>query len=170
MRGSDGRKTSGDKKEADVMTPKLHVALNVNNLEESIAFYRVRWGLEPVKVRRGYAKFDVAEPGVNLTLNENPVRGAGGLNHLGVQVGSAGAVAEIQKRWEERGLTIALEEKRTSCCHAVQDKAWVVDPNGYRWEVFVVLEDDPQEVAGPEAAACCVTGRPETVHLGGVCE
>jgi len=46
----------------------------------------------------------------------------------------------------------------------------VVDPNGFRWEVFVVLEDDPQEVAGPEAAACCVTGRPETVQLGGVCE
>ena len=55
------------------MTPKLHVALNVNNLEESLEFYQALWGVEPVKVRRGYAKFDVAEPGVNLTLNENPV-------------------------------------------------------------------------------------------------
>jgi len=152
------------------MTPKLHVALNVNNLEESLAFYRALWGVEPVKVRRGYAKFDVAEPGVNLTLNENPVREAGGLNHLGVQVGSTEAVTEMQKRWEERGLKIALEEKQTACCYAVQDKAWVVDPNGYRWEVFVVLEDNLPEVAEPKAAACCVTGQPEMVQIGGGCK
>ena len=36
----------------------------------------------------GYAKFDLDEPGVNLTLNERPVKEAGGLNHLGIQVGS----------------------------------------------------------------------------------
>jgi catechol 2,3-dioxygenase-like lactoylglutathione lyase family enzyme len=94
------------------MTPKLHVALNVNNLEESLAFYRALWGVEPVKVRRGYAKFDVAEPSVNLTLNENPVREAGGINHMGVQVGSREAVTEMQRGWEERGLTIALEENQ----------------------------------------------------------
>src|SRR5262245_27790387 len=152
------------------MTPKLHLALNVNNLEESLAFYRALWGVEPVKVRRGYAKFDVAEPGVNLTLNENPVKEAGGLNHLGVQVDSTEAVTEMQKRWEERGLKIALEEKQTSCCYAVQDKAWVVDPNGYRWEVFVVLEDNLPEVAEAEAAACCVTGRPDLVQLERACE
>jgi catechol 2,3-dioxygenase-like lactoylglutathione lyase family enzyme len=154
------------KKETNVMTPKMHVALNVNNLEESLAFYRALWGVEPVKVRRGYAKFDVAEPGVNLTLNENPVREAGGLNHLGVQVGSAEAVTEMQKRWEERGLTIALEEKQTSCCYAIQDKAWVVDPNGYRWEVFVVLEDNLPEVSEPTVAACCVPPQPEMVRMG----
>ena len=52
------------------MSPKIHVALNVNNLEESLKFYRSRWGIEPAKVRTGYAQFDVAEPPVNLTLNE----------------------------------------------------------------------------------------------------
>lgn len=150
------------------MTPKLHVALNVNNLEESLAFYRALWGVEPVKVRRGYAKFDVAEPGVNLTLNENPVREAGGINHLGVQVGSSEAVAEMQTRWEGRGLTIALEEKRTSCCYAVQDKTWVIDPNGYRWEVFVVLEDNLPEGDELSTAACCAVGQPEIVQMGGL--
>ncbi len=152
------------------MTPKLHVALNVNNLDESLAFYRALWGAEPVKLRRGYAKFDLAEPSVNLTLNENPVREAGGINHLGVQVGSAEAVTEMRKRLEERGLKIILEEKQTACCYAVQDKVWVSDPNGYRWEVFVVLEDHLPEVAEPKAAACCATGQPEMVQLGGACK
>ncbi len=64
------------------MRPKLHVALNVNSLEESLAFYRALWGVEPVKVRRGYAKFDLAEPSVNLTLNERPVKEVGGINHM----------------------------------------------------------------------------------------
>ena len=59
------------------MTPKVHIALNVNNLQESLTFYRALWGVEPVKLRTGYAKFDIAEPAVNLTLNENPVKGLG---------------------------------------------------------------------------------------------
>ncbi len=150
------------------MTPKLHVALNVNNLEDSLAFYRALWGAEPVKLRRGYAKFDLAEPSVNLTLNENPVREAGGINHLGIQVGSTEAMTEMRERLEERGLEIALEEKQTSCCYAIQDKVWVVDPNGYHWEVFVVLEDNLPEVSEPKAAACCVTGQPEMARLGGL--
>ena len=85
------------------MTPKLHVALNVNNLEESLAFYRALWGVEPVKLRTGYAKFDLAEPSVNLTLNQHPVKEAGGINHLGIQVGSTEEVLEMRKRLQARG-------------------------------------------------------------------
>jgi catechol 2,3-dioxygenase-like lactoylglutathione lyase family enzyme len=150
------------------MTPKLHLALNVNNLEESLVFYRALWGAEPVKLRRGYAKFDLSEPSVNLTLNENPVRESGGLNHMGIQVGSTEAVTEMRKRLEDRGLKIALEEKQTACCYAVQDKVWVVDPNGYRWEVFVVLEDNLPEVSEPKAAACCTSDVGTVVQLGGL--
>jgi len=150
------------------MTPKIHVALNVNNLDESLAFYRAFWGIEPVRVRRGYAKFDVAEPGVNLTLNENPVRESGGLNHLGIQVGSTDTVMEMRQRLEERGLKIALEERQTDCCYAIQDKIWVSDPNGYRWEVFVVLEDQLPEKSEVVATACCAPSTPAMVQLGGV--
>ncbi|MDX2032852.1 MAG: ArsI/CadI family heavy metal resistance metalloenzyme [Blastocatellia bacterium] len=150
------------------MTPKIHVALNVNNLEESLAFYRALWGIEPVKVRRGYAKFDVSEPGVNLTLNENPVRESGGINHLGIQVGSTEVVKEMKQRLEERGLKILLEETGTNCCYAIQDKVWVSDPNGFRWEVFVVLEDNLPEVANAGAGACCAPSAAATpVRIGG---
>lgn len=149
------------------MTPKIHVALNVNNLGESIAFYRALWGAEPVKVRTGYAKFDVAAPAVNLTLNENPVRELGGINHFGIQVGDSETVWKMQQRLEARGLKIALEERQTDCCYAIQDKVWVTDPNGYRWEVFVVLEDNLPEQATSPPAACCVAGPDALVQLGG---
>lgn len=153
------------------MTPKIHVALNVNNLEESLKFYRALWGIEPAKVRIGYAKFDVAEPPVNLTLNENPAKlehGSGGVNHLGIQVGSTETVLAMRERLVERGLPIALEETNTTCCFAVQDKIWVVDPNGYRWEVFVVHQDNLPQEAEPAVSACCTIGQPEMVKIGGV--
>jgi catechol 2,3-dioxygenase-like lactoylglutathione lyase family enzyme len=148
------------------MLPKLHVALNVNNLEESLAFYRALLGLEPVKVRRGYAKFDSAEPGVNLTLNERRVSELGGLNHLGIQVGSTEEVLRMRERWQAGGL-VTEDEMQTNCCYAIQDKVWVTDPNGYRWEVFVVLEDQLPEVQGQASACCASDAGPQLVKLGG---
>lgn len=137
------------------MLPKLHVALNVNNLEESLAFYRSMLGIEPVKVRRGYAKFDSTTPNVNLTLNENPVRENGGLNHLGIQVDSTDEVLRLREQWQSRGLATE-DEMQTNCCYAIQDKVWVRDPNGYRWEAFVVLEDQLPEQT-EKSSACCVS-------------
>lgn len=137
------------------MKPKLHVALNVNNLAESLAFYKAFWGAEPVKVRTGYAKFDLDEPGVNLTLNERPVKEAGGLNHLGIQVGSTDDVLATKLRWKAAGL-LTEDEMQTNCCYAIQDKVWATDPNGYRWEVFVVLKDQlPETATNVQATACC---------------
>lgn len=133
------------------MTPKVHIALNVNNLQESLAFYRALWGTEPVKLRTGYAKFDIAEPAVNLTLNENPVKGLGALNHLGIQVESSEAVLAMRDRLQARGL-LTKDEMQTNCCYAIQDKIWLTDPNGYQWEVFVVLQDQL-----PETTMCCDT-------------
>jgi catechol 2,3-dioxygenase-like lactoylglutathione lyase family enzyme len=132
---------------------KLHVALNVNDLAESLAFYRALFNTEPVKVRTGYAKFDLEEPGVNLTLNERPVKEAGGLNHLGIQVSSSDEVLTLKARWQAAGLT-TLDELQTNCCYAIQDKVWATDPNGYRWEAFVVLQDHLPELQ-PAATACC---------------
>lgn len=142
------------------MTPKVHIALNVNNLQESLAFYRALWGTEPVKLRTGYAKFDLTEPAVNLTLNENPVQSLGALNHLGIQVGSTEAVLAMRERLQERGL-LTEDEMQTNCCYAIQDKIWMTDPNGYKWEVFVVLQDQL-----PETTMCCDTSA--VVNIGGL--
>jgi len=138
---------------------KVHVALNTPRFEESVRFYRTFLGLEPVKLKPGYAKFDVAEPGLNLTLNASPDRGVGALNHLGIQVQSTAAVREAAERLKAEGLA-TFEEENTDCCYALQDKVWVTDPNGYKWEVFVVKVGDTSvassSVAGPSVdSSCC---------------
>ena len=143
---------------------KVHVALNTPRFDESVRFYRTFLGLEPVKLKPGYAKFDVAEPGLNLTLNasnriDSPVAGA--LNHLGIQVASTEAVKEAAGRLKAEGLA-TFEEENTDCCYALQDKVWVTDPNGYRWEVFVVKVGDTSTAASstaasPTADACCAS-------------
>ena len=116
---------------------KAHLALNTPHFEESVRFYRAFLGLEPVKLKPGYAKFDVAEPPLNLTLNASTTSCLGALNHLGIQVASTAAVEEAKRRLEAAGLA-TWEERNADCCYALQDKIWVTDPNGYRWEVFVV--------------------------------
>src|SRR5580704_8538343 len=63
---------------------KAHVAIHVHDVAASIEFYRKLFGIEPCKVRVGYAKFDVANPPLNLTLNERPEAGQGALSHLGI--------------------------------------------------------------------------------------
>ena len=35
-----------------------------------------------------------------------------------------------------------FEEQDTDCCYALQDKVWVSDPDGNRWEIFVVKVAD----------------------------
>lgn len=125
----------------DVTTLKAHLALYVTDVEKSIEFYRRMLGIEPAKVRRGYAKFDVRQPPLNLTLNENPAAaGRGAVSHLGIQVASTADVLTLRGRWQAAGLK-TFDEMQTNCCYAVQDKTWVTDPDGYEWEAFVVLED-----------------------------
>ena len=138
-----------------VQTLKAHLALNVRNVERSVDFYRRMLGLEPSKVRKGYAKFDVQNPPLNLTLNEVPNVQRGAISHLGIQVASTGDVLAMREQWLENGL-VTRDEMQTNCCYAIQDKTWVHDPDGNEWEVFVVLEDNLAETT-----MCCVAGAAE---------
>jgi catechol 2,3-dioxygenase-like lactoylglutathione lyase family enzyme len=132
---------------------KPHISINVRNVESSIDFYRRMLGIEPSKVRTGYAKFDVASPALNLALNEVPdLASRGALSHLGIQVGSTDDVLAMRTRWADAGL-ITRDELKTNCCYATQDKTWVRDPDGNEWEAFVVLVDDLPEAT--VAGSCC---------------
>ena len=133
---------------------KAHLALNVSDVTESIDFYRKLFGIEPSKVRTGYAKFDVQNPPLNFTLNQGSVPTRGALSHLGIQVRSTEDVLATRQKWNEAGL-LTRDEMQTNCCYATQDKTWVRDPDGNEWEVFVVLEDNLPETAA--AAGCCGT-------------
>lgn len=134
-----------------VQTLKAHLALNVRDVERSLEFYRKMLGIEPSKVRTGYAKFDVQNPPLNLTLNQVPFKERGALSHLGIQVASTDDVLVMRGRWAEAGL-VPRDEMQTNCCYALQDKTWVHDPDGNEWEVFVVLEDNLQQTSN-----CCGT-------------
>ncbi|MEM9292463.1 MAG: ArsI/CadI family heavy metal resistance metalloenzyme [Acidobacteriota bacterium] len=139
------------------MALKTHLALNTPDFAKSLAFYRAFFGQEPVKQREGYAKFDLAEPGLNLTLNavDQPLAqdGPGGINHLGIQVSSTAEVKAAAERLSSAGLA-TWEENDTDCCYALQDKVWVRDPDGNGWEIFVVKVADIG--AGLEDSAACV--------------
>jgi catechol 2,3-dioxygenase-like lactoylglutathione lyase family enzyme len=136
-----------------VQTLKAHVAIHVKDVAASIDFYRKLFGIEPSKVRTGYAKFDVANPPLNFTLNEDAGAGRGALSHLGIQVRSTSDVLTVRRNWEEKGL-VPRDEMQTECCYAVQDKAWVRDPDGNEWEVFAVLQDNLPEKPAAEKSCC----------------
>jgi catechol 2,3-dioxygenase-like lactoylglutathione lyase family enzyme len=144
-------------KSADVKTLKAHLAINVRDVETSITFYRKLFGIEPSKVRSGYAKFDVQNPPLNFSLNQGAVKEAGALSHMGIQVASTEDVFAIRKAWAEAGL-FTRDEMQTDCCYATQDKTWVRDPDGNEWEAFVVLKDNLPEKQSPESDACCAPG------------
>ena len=128
---------------------KAHLALNVRSVERSVEFYRRMFGLEPAKVRPGYAKFDVRNPPLNLTLNEVPFTDSGALSHLGIQLATTEDVLSMRRNWLDAGLD-TRDEMATNCCYALQNKTWVRDPDGNEWEAFVILEDNL-----PATTICC---------------
>ena len=130
-------------------TGRVQLALNVSDLEASVAFYSAMFGVEPHKRRPGYANFAVTEPPLKLVLIETSegMRGAGttgALNHLGVEVSSVEEVTAARTRFTEAGLA-SFDENDTTCCYALQDKVGVHDPAGAPWEVYTVKDDNPAD-------------------------
>ncbi|WP_237446629.1 ArsI/CadI family heavy metal resistance metalloenzyme [Shimazuella alba] len=115
-------------------------------MDQSVPFYTNLFGMEPVKVKTGYAKFDLEQPALNFTLNEGGEI-SGGLNHLGIQVSSTEDVLKVKERLQQANLA-TFDEMNTNCCYARQDKIWVTSPDGHRWEVFTVHENVEENDAG----------------------
>jgi catechol 2,3-dioxygenase-like lactoylglutathione lyase family enzyme len=154
------------------MSPKVHIHLHVSDLAKSRAFYERFFGVAPVKVKPGYAKFLPEFGPVNLALSEGrPTPGAAGaVDHLGVQVDTTAIVMRELLRIKAAGLPVR-EEMGVDCCHANQDKFWVEDPDGVQWEVYHLnydLEDTPTPGSRSsglplvQATTCCAPG-------GGAC-
>ena len=145
---------------------KPHVSLNISNIDASVAFYEKVFGVAATKRRAGYAKFDLQEPALNLTMQEAP-RSSVNASHFGVQVASTEDVAAA---WSA-GLKTFTEEN-TTCCYAMQDKVWVEDPDGNMWEVFVVkgdaatMRDDPAKTAAACCAPSALPSQDKPVQLG----
>ncbi|MDQ3896472.1 MAG: VOC family protein [Actinomycetota bacterium] len=133
---------------------RVQLAINVGDLESAVAFYSKLLRMEPSKRRPGYANFAVDSPPLKLVLIEGEGE-PGSLNHLGIEVDSSCEVSGTASRFDALGLDTLVEDQ-VPCCYALQDKVWVTDPDGARWEVYTVLDESAVGTPGQQAAASTV--------------
>ena len=131
---------------------RVQLALNVDDLDASIAFYTKLFQTPPAKVRQDYANFAIADPPLKLVLFANAGE-PGTLNHVGVEVESTDEVAAVIARTRDLDMEQDVQEG-VSCCFAVQDKTWVKGPEN-DWEFYTVLADAPAMSCGTQDDACC---------------
>ena len=124
---------------------RVQLALNVADLDASIEFYTKLFGVEPAKIRDGYANFAIADPPLKLILFTG-MGEPGSLNHVGVEVESVEAVAAMIPRATDLGMDQEVQED-VSCCFAVQDKTWVKGPEN-DWEIYYVKGEAPAMACG----------------------
>src|SRR5262249_29296097 len=131
----------------------FHLSLNVSDLARSVDFYQHLFGKPAAKRRSDYAKFELEDPPLVLSLQPTGGSGGGALNHGGLRlVGSEGLV-ELQRRLELAGLR-SIREEGVECCYSRQTKFWIQDPDKTLWE-FYVLEGD-SDCAGDHVAPTTV--------------
>ncbi len=124
-------------------TTKFHVSLNTADIAASVNYYSKLFGVEPAKQTRDYAKFEIEEPPLVLSLIPGSQNVGGALNHLGIRLRDFEAMIAMQARLETAGIRTNREEG-VQCCHSQQTKFWVNDPNRVLWE-FYILHDDHEE-------------------------
>ena len=155
---------------------RFHFSLNVSDLPRSTAFMERVLGVAPAKCRPDYAKFELENPPLVLSLEPHAPDGRGALNHVGFRFPDSAALVEVQRRLELAGISTQREEG-VECCYAKQTKFWVHDPDGGLWEFYVLEGDIEHRGAGqtPDAvlstgqveAPTAVTARAEWEHLMG---
>jgi catechol 2,3-dioxygenase-like lactoylglutathione lyase family enzyme len=144
---------------------RLQLALNVDDLDEAVAYYSALFDTEPAKLESGYANFAIANPPLKLVLFEGAgVHGS--INHLGVEHQSADDVHSELDRVKAAGLPVHSEGE-DHCCFAYKDEGWVDGVDGHRWEIYTVLGD--AETAGPTTSNCCDPEAKATVGAPACC-
>lgn len=133
---------------------RMHVGYTVSNIEKTIEFYNKFFETEPVKIKEGYAKYLLDSPSLNISFNLGS-RPEPQHIHFGIEVQDP----EILKKKLGNALSQNLpvdEQNEVKCCYAKQDKFWVTDPDGYKWEVFKFLEDvEENDKEYASEGACC---------------
>ncbi|HVX12290.1 MAG TPA: ArsI/CadI family heavy metal resistance metalloenzyme [Pirellulales bacterium] len=133
--------------EAPAGVTKFHLSLNVNDLERSVRFLQALLGAPPAKRRHDYAKFEIDDPPLVLSLEPHGFSGRGALNHVGFRMPDSAALVAAQRRLETAGISTQREEG-VECCYARQTKFWATDPDGTLWEVYVFEGDIDHRGAG----------------------
>jgi len=149
---------------------KFHVSLYTADIAAAVARYKKILGIDPAKVRHDFAKFELEDPPVVLSVNLGGEPGT--LSHLGIRYPGTGNVVTEMVRTKNEELDL-LEQQGTTCCYAKSDKYWVRDADGVPWEMYTLLADAEPETAAdaqlrgllgqgmapsPAPAGCCVPG------------
>lgn len=117
---------------------RLHIHVGVDSVDESIKFYSVLFGAQPVKVKADYAKWMLDDPAVNFAVSTHT--STRGVDHLGIQVDSEAELQQMRERLKHAQFAL-LDEGETVCCYARSDKSWVKDPTGIAWEAYRTMAD-----------------------------
>jgi catechol 2,3-dioxygenase-like lactoylglutathione lyase family enzyme len=128
---------------------RFHLSLNVSDLERAVAFYRTLFNREPAKLRADYAKFELDDPPLVLSLEPTPRPVGGPLNHLGFRMPDAASLVAMRERLERAGIRSQREEG-VECCYALQTKFWVTDPDQTLWEIYTLEGDLDHRGKGQE--------------------
>lgn len=121
---------------------KFHASLNVSDLDRSIRFYTALFGQEPVKVYPDYAKFELDEPPLVLSLKPKRACAGGPLNHLGLRFVRMEELEALRERLRQVGARFGAQDD-VKCCYARQTKLWITDPDETMWEAYVLHDDVP---------------------------
>lgn len=113
---------------------RLHVHVNVDDINQSVRFYSALFAAEPTVAKADYAKWMLEDPRVNFAISTGQHERRG-IEHLGIQVETAGELAEVYQRLQAADRPL-LEEGATVCCYAKSEKSWIADPQGVVWETF----------------------------------
>ena len=135
---------------------RFHVHMHVDDLPKNIAFYSAMFNQAPARTEGDYAKWMLEDPPVNFAISTRGDKP--GVDHLGIQVGSADELAALTDNATRADMAL-LDEGETTCCYARSDKYWVTDPQGMAWEQFHTLDSIPvfsqTKPAAAQASACC---------------
>jgi catechol 2,3-dioxygenase-like lactoylglutathione lyase family enzyme len=119
-----------------------HVSLNVSDLGRAVDFYRALFGVEPAKHYKDYAKFEIAEPPLVLSLEPLYHRASDSFNHMGLRLSNPQAVKQAETRLKQAGL-ISDGAEDVECCYSRQTKFWLADPDRNLWEVYALTGEIP---------------------------
>ena len=131
----------------------FHVALTVKDLSTAIEQYKKILGIEPAKVKPDYAKFELSNPPVILSLNPGPGE-PGTVSHLGIRYADSETMGTELQRTKAHDMS-TREQVSTTCCYAKANKFWLTDADGMPWEMYTLLDD--AEVHSTPDTTCCVS-------------
>lgn len=147
---------------------KMHVSLYSSNINKTVEFYETLFGQKADKLKVDYAKFELDDPALVISFVENPQKVSPQFGHLGFRVESIDEVSKKLGELQSQGIPVK-EEMSVSCCYALQDKFWVMDPDGHHWEVYSFSKDvdqnDPEYQSESEEAGCSPKEEKKKVSL-----